>query len=106
VVSFTPRPQGKSTWYPLDKRLGELQSCSGRGGQEKNSQVLKLERPNFTFSTRNFSAVAVFLFFSFLITDYVSEQTRETQFCVHITAKDIFPTFFWHSIIIVLKCSR
>jgi len=29
VVSFTPRPlypQGKSPWYPLDRRLGDPQS--------------------------------------------------------------------------------
>jgi len=35
VVSFTPRPlcpQGKSPWYPLDRRLAGLQSRSGRGG--------------------------------------------------------------------------
>jgi hypothetical protein len=41
VVSFTPRllyPQGKSPWYPLDRRLGGPQSRSGRGGKEKNSQ--------------------------------------------------------------------
>jgi hypothetical protein len=41
VVSFTPRslyPQGKSPWYPLDRRLGGPQSRSGRGGEEKNSQ--------------------------------------------------------------------
>jgi hypothetical protein len=41
VVSFTPRslyPQRKSPWYPLDRRLGEPQSRSGRGGEEKNSQ--------------------------------------------------------------------
>jgi len=40
VVSFTPRPpcpQGKSPWYPLDRRLGGPQSHSGRGGEEKNS---------------------------------------------------------------------
>jgi hypothetical protein len=30
--------QGKSPWYPLDRRLGESQSRSGRGGEEKNSQ--------------------------------------------------------------------
>jgi hypothetical protein len=30
--------QGKSPWYPLDRRLGGPQSCSGRGGEEKNSQ--------------------------------------------------------------------
>jgi hypothetical protein len=43
VVSFTPRPlysQGKSPWYPLDRRLGGSQSRSGRGGDEKNSQHL------------------------------------------------------------------
>jgi hypothetical protein len=33
VVSFTPRslyPRGKSSWYPLDRRLGEPQSRYGR----------------------------------------------------------------------------
>jgi hypothetical protein len=48
-VSFTPRPpypQGKSPWYPLDRRLGWPQSRSGRGGEEKNSQPLPgLEPP-------------------------------------------------------------
>jgi hypothetical protein len=41
VVRFTPRPlypQGKSPWYPLDRRLGGLQSRSGHGVEEKNSQ--------------------------------------------------------------------
>jgi hypothetical protein len=41
VVSFTPRPiypQGKSPWYPLDRRVGGPQSCSAHGGEEKNSQ--------------------------------------------------------------------
>jgi len=33
-------PQGKSPWYPLDRRLGGPQSRSGRGGEEKNSQPL------------------------------------------------------------------
>jgi hypothetical protein len=44
VVSFTPRPtypQGKSSWYPLDRRLGGPHSRSGRGGEEKNSQPLR-----------------------------------------------------------------
>jgi hypothetical protein len=38
VVGYTPRPlypQGKSPWYPLDRKLGEPQSRSGRGGEEK-----------------------------------------------------------------------
>jgi hypothetical protein len=38
LVSFTLRPlypQGKSPWYPWDRRLGGLQSRSGRGGEKK-----------------------------------------------------------------------
>jgi hypothetical protein len=41
VASLTSRPlypQGKSPWYPLDKRLGGPQSRSGCDGEEKNSQ--------------------------------------------------------------------
>jgi hypothetical protein len=39
-------PQGRSLFYPLDRRLGGLQSRSGSGGEEKNSQPLpKLEPP-------------------------------------------------------------
>jgi hypothetical protein len=49
VVSFTPwplYPQGKSLWYPLDWRLGGLQSRFGRIDGEKNSQLLpELELP-------------------------------------------------------------
>jgi hypothetical protein len=49
VVSFTIRllyPQGKSPWYPLDRRLGGPQSRSGHSGEEKNSQSLSgLEPP-------------------------------------------------------------
>jgi hypothetical protein len=33
-------PQGKSPWYPLDRRLGGPPSRSGRGSEEKNSQAL------------------------------------------------------------------
>jgi hypothetical protein len=43
VVTFTLRslyPQGKSPCYPLDRRLGGLQSRCGRGGKEKNLQPL------------------------------------------------------------------
>jgi hypothetical protein len=39
-------PQGKSPWYPLDRRLDGPQSRSGRGGEEKNYQpLLGLEPP-------------------------------------------------------------
>jgi hypothetical protein len=33
-------PPGKEPRYPLDRRLGGPKSCSGRGGEEKNSQPL------------------------------------------------------------------
>jgi hypothetical protein len=48
VVDFTPQPlysQGKSPWYPLDKRQGGPQSRSGRGGEEKNSHPLPGLKP-------------------------------------------------------------
>jgi hypothetical protein len=32
-------PQGKSPRYPLDRRLDGPQNRSGRGGEEKNSQL-------------------------------------------------------------------
>jgi hypothetical protein len=39
-------PQGKSPWYPLDRRMGGPQRRSGRGGEQKNSQPLPgLEPP-------------------------------------------------------------
>jgi hypothetical protein len=39
-------PQGKSPWYPLDRRLGGTQSRSGHSGEEKNFQPLPgLEPP-------------------------------------------------------------
>jgi len=41
LVIFMPRPlypQGKSPWYPLDRKLVGLQSRSGSGGEERNTQ--------------------------------------------------------------------
>jgi len=43
MVSFTPRLlylQGKTPWYPFDRRLGGPKSRPGRDGEEKNSQPL------------------------------------------------------------------
>jgi hypothetical protein len=49
IASFTTRAlyhQGKSPWYPLDRTLGDPQSRSGHGGEEKNSKPLPgLELP-------------------------------------------------------------
>jgi hypothetical protein len=50
-VSGQFHPQGKSTWYPLDRRLGGPQSRSGSGGEEKNSQPAPyLESSNINIS--------------------------------------------------------
>jgi len=38
-------PQGKSTWYPVDRRLGRTQSWSGHGDDEKNSLPLLQIKP-------------------------------------------------------------
>jgi hypothetical protein len=49
VVSFKPQPlypQRKNLQYPLDSRLGEPQSRSGRGGEEKNSQPRRESNPS------------------------------------------------------------
>jgi hypothetical protein len=35
---WSASPPEKEPWYPLDRRLGEPQSRSVRGGEEKNSQ--------------------------------------------------------------------
>jgi len=37
-VSGQLYPEGKSPWYPLDRRLDGPQRSSGRGGEEKISQ--------------------------------------------------------------------
>jgi hypothetical protein len=38
-------PQGKNPRYPLDRKLGGLQSQSGCSGEEKNSQPLLVLEP-------------------------------------------------------------
>jgi hypothetical protein len=48
VVSFTLRPlylQGKSPWYPLDRRLGGPQSQFGHGGEEKIPSLYRDSNP-------------------------------------------------------------
>jgi hypothetical protein len=38
-------PQGKSPWYPLDRRLGGPQSRSESGGEKKNSHPRRESNP-------------------------------------------------------------
>jgi hypothetical protein len=88
VVSFTPRPlysQGKNPWYLLKRRLGEPQSRSGDGGEEKYSQPLPgLETPIFQpiaqrgFPTKNFVCITS------LHSSYISSQSRFLNFTTKI----------------------
>jgi hypothetical protein len=39
-MSWVLYPQGKSPWYPLDRRLGGPQSQPGHSGEETNSLPL------------------------------------------------------------------
>jgi hypothetical protein len=48
VVSFTPRPlysRGKSSQYPLDRRLNEPQNRYGRRGEEKSLSPIGTRTP-------------------------------------------------------------
>jgi hypothetical protein len=52
-------PQGKSSCYPLGRRLGEPQSCSEHGDEEKNSQSLPIY-VNIRFATwHSFSIIII-----------------------------------------------
>jgi hypothetical protein len=53
-------PQGKSPYYPLDRRLGGPQSRSGRSSEEKNSHILQKER-ELKFENREFFKPDVYL---------------------------------------------
>jgi hypothetical protein len=46
-------PQGKSPWYLLDRRLDGPQSRSGRGGEEKNSQLRRESNPSTALIIKN-----------------------------------------------------
>jgi hypothetical protein len=63
---FTPK--GKSTWYPLDRRLGGLQSRSGRGGEERNSQPPPGLETSTIQSVAQRYATALFRFLIILLT--------------------------------------
>jgi hypothetical protein len=72
VVSFRPQPlytEGKSPWYPLDRRLDGIQSRSRSGGEEKNSQFLPgLEPPIIQpVAQRYASELCRFLNVSFIV---------------------------------------
>jgi hypothetical protein len=62
-----PQPlyhQGKSPWYSLDRRLGGLQSQSGCGGEEKNSQsLLGLKPPIIQFLAQCYTIELSWLLF-------------------------------------------
>jgi len=60
-------PQGKSPWWPLDRRLGGLQSRSGRGGESiltTTTVIVVGITANLTdIRTDNTNAMTLFSFF-------------------------------------------
>jgi hypothetical protein len=68
-VSGQLHTQGKSPWYPLDRRLDEPQSRSGDGGEEKNFQPPPgIEPYNTDHSTRSLVAISTELSQLFIVT--------------------------------------
>jgi hypothetical protein len=46
-------PPGKEPWYPLDRRPGEPQSRSGRGGEESSDVKIMEDRRQSIFMCQN-----------------------------------------------------
>jgi hypothetical protein len=97
VVSVTaPKlcPQGKSHWYPVDRRLSGLQSRSGSGGEEKKSQPLSgLEAPIIQITAQRYPG-------SYLHVTSVQKYIKhsyKTVFTVFLLCLKLFPTFKIHT---------
>jgi hypothetical protein len=97
VVSFTPRPlypQGKSPWYPLDRKLGGPQSRSEPGGEEKNSQPLPgLKPPIIQLVAQRYTAELSRLLISALdetkVIDFPSQKTVSRANITELVTNDI-----------------
>jgi hypothetical protein len=68
--------QGKSPWYPLDRRLGGPQSQSGHGGEEKNSQPLPGLIPHYLFCCKDIHKYACYVRDPRTIINYVLVNTK------------------------------
>jgi hypothetical protein len=80
VVKFTPRPlypRGKSPRYPLDRRLGGLQSRSGRFGEEKIRDPTGTRTPTPRSSSPWLVAIPTTLSRLFFFFFFVNTVTRE-----------------------------
>jgi hypothetical protein len=103
VVSFTlrpPYPQGKSPWYPLDRRLVRPQSRSGRGGEEKNSHsVPGLEPPIIQPVAQHYTAELSWL----LPVHTFLRSTLTLHF--HLRLRGFFPSGFPTKIVYTLLIS-
>jgi hypothetical protein len=94
VVSFTPRllyTQEKNPCYQLDRRLGGPQSRSGRGGEEKNSQLL----PGLELSIIQPIAQR-----------YTTELPRLASVCTHVIFKILMNSILWNLVAIMLPKIR
>jgi hypothetical protein len=98
VVSFTPRslyPQGKSPWYPSDRRLGGPQSRTGRGSEEKNFWPLPgIEPPIIEPVAQR----------------YTTELSRLLHICLYcanlfLTGSPLRSSTYLHFIIYLMNCT-
>jgi hypothetical protein len=67
-------PQGKSPWFPLDRKMGGPQSRSGRGGEEKNTQPssgIKLWNPDRPAVAQRY-------------TDWAIKKTEKSNVKIHL----------------------
>jgi hypothetical protein len=70
-----PPPQGKTPCYALDRSLGRLQRRSGRGGEEKNSQLLlKFEPPIIQQVAQHYTSELSWLPLSVLVNENCCED--------------------------------
>jgi hypothetical protein len=100
-------PQVKSSWYPLDRRLGRPQNHSGRGGEDKNSQPLpRLESPIILSVTQRYTTKLCWLLSSTVAEDFVSTACVERIDCVefpHVPLDIQYHTIFH---ILEVPCSN
>jgi hypothetical protein len=98
-ASLTGRfyPQRESPWYPLDRRLGRLQSRSVHGGEEKNSQPLpRLEPPIIQTVAQRYIAEVSRLLYS---TGCSAEVSQCCQVCF-LLRRCLFILLCWCSLFI------
>jgi hypothetical protein len=79
--SLATLPQGKSSQYPLDRRLDGPQSQSGHGGEEKNSQPLPGLKPSFIQPVTLCYTIALSWLIRIFLTNLLSSYCSTDETC-------------------------